>query len=91
MPTRPNLSRLLTKAWMTAKLAARRFGGSPRVYIAETMRQAWLAEKAVIKSCNEMAERVRAEVAAIIAMPRPAPVPFRFHQGARRRYGRVAA
>lgn len=92
MPTRQNLSRILNKAWLCARAAARRFGGSPRAYLAETMRQAWAAERAVIKSCDEMAARIRAEVAAIIAMPRPAArAPIRFSQGARRHYWRAAA
>lgn len=91
MPTHPNLSRILTKAWMSAKHAARRFGGSARAYLAETMRQAWAAEKSLIKSSDEMVARVRAEVAAIIALPRPAPAPARFEHSDRRHCWRVAA
>lgn len=91
MPTHPNLSRILTKAWMSAKFAARRFGGSARAYLAETMRQAWAAERALTKSCDEMVARVRAEVAAIIAFPRRAPTLSLFNQGVCRHPRRIAA
>jgi hypothetical protein len=42
---KPNLSALMTKAWMTAKYNARRNGGSVRTYLAAAMREAWAFEK----------------------------------------------
>ena len=67
----PNLSHVMQKAWMCAKLAARRFGGSPRAYLATTMRQAWEGEKALAQRCNAMAARFQAALAEIKALPRP--------------------
>ena len=83
----PNLSRLLQKAWMCAKLAARRFGGSPRAYLATTMRQAWAGEKALAQRCNAMAARFQAALAEIKALPRPQVTVWRRHDIGRH-YGR---
>ena len=85
---RPNLSHLLQKAWMCAKLAARRFGGSPRAYLATTMRQAWEGEKALAQRCNAMAARFQAALAEIKALPRPPVTVWRRHDIGRH-YGRT--
>ena len=87
MTTRPNLSRIMQKAWMSAKVAARRHGGSAREYVAEAMQQAWAEEKAMAARCNEMEQRVEAEVADILATIRAAKaarpvVPTRFRRAA---------
>ena len=85
---RPNLSHLLQKAWMCAKLAARRFGGSPRAYLATTMRQAWEGEKALAQRCNAMAASFQAALAEIKALPRP-PVTVWCRHDIGRHYGRT--
>ena len=85
---RLNLSHLLQKAWMCAKLAARRFGGSPRAYLATTMRQAWEGEKALAQRCNAMAARFQAALAEIKALPRP-PVTVWCRHDIGRHYGRT--
>lgn len=88
---RPNLSRILTKAWMSAKLAAHRFGGSGRAYLAEAMRQAWQIEKGLVERCRQMEQRMLVVVAELVALPCPAPAPMRLRHNVRRHCGRIAA
>ena len=86
MTTRPNLSRIMQKAWMSAKVAARRHGGKASQYVAETMKLAWAEEKALVARCNEMESRMAAAVAEIKALPK-APVAPAYY-GSRRSFTR---
>lgn len=40
-----NKSSIMTSAWVSAKLGARRFGGSPKEYFPAALKQAWKAYK----------------------------------------------
>jgi hypothetical protein len=56
------LKALLTKAWVLARAAARRFGGTARAYIAASLRQCWAEAKALAAEIAAQRARVLAEV-----------------------------
>ena len=63
-----NLALVMSKAWASARAGARRFGGTPRLYLASAMKQAWQAEKAAVARLVEQEERIRAAAFDLIAV-----------------------
>ena len=48
MSSAPNRRSILLMAWVHARQGQAKFGGSPRLYLAAALRQAWAEEKAEI-------------------------------------------
>src|SRR3954447_11026155 len=46
MATAPNRRSILLMAWVYARMAAAKFGGSVRQYLSASLKQAWAEEKA---------------------------------------------
>ena len=61
------LRSLMQKAWIVARAAARRFGGTARTYLAAALRQAWAEAKTLAATIAAQRQRVLAELAKIRA------------------------
>src|SRR3954454_16034619 len=73
---REKLRLIMRQAWAWARHGATKFGGSPRLYMAEALRIVWAEKKKLAREIAESRARVLAEVAkmreeGVIAPPRP--------------------
>src|SRR3954454_1582212 len=73
---REKLRLTMRQAWAWARHGAIKFGGSPRLYLAEALRIVWAEKKKLDREIAESRARVLAELAAmkeegVIAPPRP--------------------
>jgi len=73
---REKLRLIMRQAWAWARHGAQKFGGRPRLYLAEALRIVWAEKKKLAREIAESRARVLAELAAmkaegVIAPPRP--------------------
>ena len=62
---REKLRLLMRQAWAWARHGAAKFGGSPKLYLAEALRMVWAEKKKLAREIAESRARVLAEVAKI--------------------------
>src|SRR3954447_6147287 len=73
---REKLRLVMRQAWAWARHGAAKFGGSPKLYLAEALRIVWAEKKKLTREIAESRARVLAELATmraegVIAPPRP--------------------
>ena len=74
---REKLRLIMRQAWAWDRHGARKFGGGPRLYLAEALRIAWAEKKKLAREIAESRARVLATIAemkaeGVVAPPRPA-------------------
>src|SRR3954452_9911765 len=74
---REKLRLIMRQAWAWARHGAAKFGGSPKLYLAEALKMVWAEKKKLAREIAESRARVLAELAAmrakgVVAPPRPA-------------------
>lgn len=83
--SRPSTQKqVMQRAWRRARAAAKRFGGSPKDFISETMRTAWKTQRSVggavkkavgdVQKSKEPLNQAKAELAVLIGVLRDAQI-----------------